>query len=86
MKVVDILNVVANGLDASVAAISDPTGKAVAKGAAIVVRLAAEIAAGRSTEEAIAILEHIRDHGTLPISSAELDAQVKAAVDKAARE
>lgn len=85
MKVADILNSVAIGLDAADAAITDPAGSAVTKGAAILVRLAAAIATDRTPEEAIVLLEHVRDHGTLPISAAELDAQVKAAVDKANR-
>lgn len=85
MKIADVLSSVAVGLDATDAAIADPTASAVIKGAAIVVRLAAAIATDRTPEEAIAILEHIRDHGALPISAAELDGQVKAAVNKAER-
>lgn len=82
MKIEHILNAIATGLEASDNAISDPTVSAVFKGAATLVRLAAAISTDRTPEEALAILEHIRDHGTLPISSPELDAQVKAAVDK----
>lgn len=82
MKIADILNAVALGIEATDTAIEDPKASAVAKGAAAVVRLVAALTEGRTPEQAIAILEHIRDHGTLPISSTELDAQVKAAMDK----
>lgn len=81
----DILDTVAIGLDAADAAITDPKASAVTKGAAVLVRLLAGISKDRTPEEAIAILERIRDHGTTGITKAELDAQVAEALDKAAQ-
>lgn len=77
-----ILMAVAVGLDAIDAATADAKISIAAKGAATVVRLLAAITEKRSPEEAIAILEQVRDHGAKPISQAELDAQINAALAK----
>lgn len=74
-----ILTAVAVGLDA---ATPDVKISLAAKGAATVVRLLASITTERSPEEVISILEQILEHGAKPISQAELDAQVDAAVAK----
>lgn len=81
-----VLNHIVVGLEAADAVISDPKVSAVTKGAATLVRLIAAITEDRSTEEAIAILERVRDHGTSPITSTELDAQLAATLAKAHRD
>ena len=78
-----ILTAVAVGLDAIDAATPDAKISLAAKGAATVVRLLASITTDRSPEEVVAILEQILENGAKPISQAELDAQVDAAIAKA---
>lgn len=80
MKVAAILDSVAVGLDAADAAIEDPAISAATKGAALVVRTVAALLKDRTPEEAVAILEHIRDNGTAPITAGELASQVDKAV------
>jgi hypothetical protein len=77
-----ILDAVAVGLDAIDAATDNVKVSVAAKGAATIVRLLAAITKDRTPEEAIAILEEIRDHGAKPIAQSELDAQIDAAIAK----
>lgn len=83
MKVADVLNGVAVGLDAMATAAQSPTERGMAAGAAIVVRTVAEMLTDRTPDECIAILETIRDKGAAGIVRAELDAQTQAVIDAA---
>ena len=60
-----------------------PAATAVLLGGAAVMRIVAELVAGKSDAEALAIMEHIRDHGTKPITDADKAGQAQAAVDAA---
>lgn len=60
-----------------------PVATAVFLGSAAVLRVVAGIIAGKTETEALAHLEHIRDHGTTPISAADKDPQIGVAVDHA---
>lgn len=86
LNVSTILEGVAVGIEATASAISKPgdaTNTAM-RGAATLVRAAASILSNRSPAEAIAILEHVRDHGAKPITDAELDAQTKSIIARMA--
>ncbi len=80
MSVSAILEAVAVGLDAIDKSTHDPALLAAVKAASVTVRLIANIAEKRTPEEAIAILERVRDHGVGPIGSDELDEQLRSAI------
>jgi hypothetical protein len=80
VKAADVLQAVAVGLDALDAGTADPAVSIGAKGAAVAVRALAALLDDRTPEEAVALLEQIRDHGARPITAAELDAQVEKAL------
>lgn len=50
-------------------------------GTAELLRVVASLVNGKTDAEALAHLEHIRDHGTTPITQAEKDAQVRTAAE-----
>ena len=72
----DIVRGFAAGAQAIAVTSSDPRVAIPARGAALILNTVARLMAGRTDEEAQAILERLVNDGAQPISQSELDAQV----------
>jgi hypothetical protein len=79
-----IVNILLNGFADTLEKVAVGSSQpAVLLGTAALLRAVVRVLEDRTPEEALAILEWVRDHGTVPITAGELDAQVKATLDKA---
>jgi hypothetical protein len=77
-----ILEVVAKLIDDLAPAAKDPAKRGAAEVAALAIRTVARLLEDRTPEQAIEVLERIRDHGAQPITRAELDDQVDKALGR----
>lgn len=82
MKVTDVLEGLAVAAQAIATSATDPTTKRAATGAALLIALVERVLAGRTVDEAKAILEALVADGVKPISGDELAAQAAAIVAK----
>lgn len=77
MKIQEVLTGLAAAAQAIANSSTDPTVKASATGAAVLIALVGRVLEGRTPEEAKAVLEGLLKDGVQPITETELDDQAK---------